>query len=69
MERKKGDMVALSKDIAQRSERSDLPRDPEVRLEMESRAAKVRADRRELVEVLKQRKRQRKRHEQGYIVL
>ena len=65
VERRKGEVVALSKDMAQRSERSGLPSDPELRLEMESRAAKVRAERKALLQVLKR----RKRHEQGYVVL
>lgn len=61
--RRKGELDAISKDIALTLARANLPDDPEKRAEMESLASKVRANRKALLQLLKQRKQDEQRQD------
>lgn len=61
VERRKGEIDAISKDIALTLGRTNLPADPEERAEMETLASKVRGDRKALLQLLKQRKQDEQR--------
>ena len=61
--RRKGELDAISKDIALTLARANLPDDPEERAEMESLASKVRANRKALLQLLKQRKQDEQRQD------
>ena len=63
VEGRKGEIDAINKDITFTRRRNNLPADPKERAEMENSASKVRALRKKLLRLLKQRKQNEQRKE------